>query len=78
MCIMRYSLGHGLLLLCKHIWVSPKKALKVVLCYVPIMALLGCIFVVRLHYGCVHWVNHKKREYSVSAAATAAVPVRRE
>ena len=28
------------------------------LCYV-------CIMVVRLHYGYVRWVNHKRREYSI-------------
>ena len=30
-----------------------------------------------MHHGCVHWVCHERREYSVSTA-TAAVSARRE
>ena len=53
-----YSLGHGLL------------------CSVSIckLHLKNCIMVVKMHYGCVPWVNHERREYSMSAA-TGAVPV---
>ena len=34
----------------------------------------GCVLVGRLYYGCACWVNHKRRDYSVPAAATTAVP----
>lgn len=35
----------------------------------------GCIMAVRLRSGCVCWVNHERREYSMSIAM-AAVPFR--
>ena len=44
----------------------------------PLQLPYGCVMVVRLCYGCVHWVNHEKGEHSMSAAATAAVPIWRE
>ena len=43
----------------------------------PLGLRYGCFMVVRLHYGWVCGVNHKRRECSISAAM-AAVPVRRE
>ena len=43
----------------------------------PLGLRYGCFMGVRLRYGCVCGVNHKRREYSISAAM-AAVPVRRE
>lgn len=53
--VTRYSLGHGLLLSCKHIKLHLKK---------PLRLRYGCIMV-RLHYSCIHWGNHESREYSV-------------
>ena len=68
MCVMRYSLGHGLLLFCKLMFHLGK--LLRLHCY-------GCVKAVRLHYGCVCWVNQERRKCSVSAAI-AAMPARRE
>ena len=45
------------------------------LCWSYIMA---DVMAVRLHYGWVLWINHKRREYSMSAAATAAALAQRE
>jgi len=70
--VTKYSLGHRLLLLCKHIQAPPGKVLKEC-CVVLCMAALwwwGCV------NGCDCWVNHQRKEYSVSAATFAASQVR--
>ena len=66
--VVRYSLGQVLLLFCK-LMLPLDKLLR--------LPWYGCVMAVRLHYGCVCWVNQERGKCSVSAAI-AATPAGRE
>lgn len=55
MCVMRYSSQSRATLFCRDMWSLSQN---------PGDTLLLC-------YGCVHWVSHKRRDYSVSIATAA-------